>query len=291
MDQLTPYELGNALSADFRENGAVKAPAIIDNDLLRQCRQCFDKGLGNPSSFVMYAFKGTKHETFIDNANPLLREDYVRLTKAGPYADFLRGLWGSQHVYFYAEEIFSKSGGESGRTPWHQDTTYLPWGGSHWANFWMAFEQVPRENALEVVKGSHHGPLYDGSSFSNPDDHTEPLFGNGVLERLPDIEADRANDPNSWDVVGWSMEPGDALILHPHCLHGGAKLSGSHPKRNTLVLRFFGDDAIFRPLPAAGGEFLESATDYDSHGPMFREDIAHLRDGDAYRAEVFPQLV
>ena len=290
MPNLSAYELGKSLKDDFVENGAVKAPGIIDTDLLKRCKETYEKGLVNPSPMVMYAFKGTKHETFIDNANAVLREDYVQIVKSGPFAEFLRGLWDSENVYFYAEEIFSKEGGECGRTPWHQDTTYLPWGGNHWVNFWIPFQTVPRENALEVVKGSHHGPLYDGSSFNNPDDHTEPLFGNGVLDRLPDIEAERAENPDSWSVLGWSINPGDALILHPHCLHGGAKLSNEHPKRQTLVFRFFGDDATFRSVPAAEGEFLEAATDYDSHGPMFRDDIAHLRDGDPYRADIFPQL-
>lgn len=30
---------------------------------------------------------------------------------------------------------------------------------------------------------------------------TEPYYDNGVLERLPDIEADRAKNPDSWDGV------------------------------------------------------------------------------------------
>ena len=53
---------------------------------------------------------------------------------------------------------------------------------------------VPKHNALEIVRGSHHGTLYDGTTFRDPNDPTEPLWG-GALPRLPDIEAERTSTP------------------------------------------------------------------------------------------------
>ena len=150
---------------------------------------------------------------------------------------------------------------------------------------------MPRSNALEVVKGSYKGKLYDGCTFTNPEDPTEPYYDNGVLERLPDIEADRAKNPDSWDVIGWGLDLGDALIVHPHSLHGGAKLSEEHPKRDTLVLRFFGDRASFKPLPHSKGGFLASSSgETDEFGPAFKGQLTHLKEGDAFRAPIFPEI-
>jgi hypothetical protein len=79
----------------------------------------------------------------------------------------------------------------------------------HWGNAWISFEAVPERNALEIVRGSHRGILYDGT-FRDPNDPIEPLHGGGVLPRLPDIEAERKVDPNAYDILRWATE----LNLH-----------------------------------------------------------------------------
>ena len=110
---------------------------------------------------------------------------------------------------------------------------------------------MPKSNCLEVVRGSHQGLVHNGSTF-NPEDPTEPLWPTRTdLPRLPDIEADRSRNPNSWDLVSYDMEPGDALLIHSNSLHGGAPSNQHLRERHTLVLRFFGDDAFYTDLPAA----------------------------------------
>ena len=285
------FELGRALSKDYEDRGAVKAPGLIEKDLLGLCKECFEWGRKHPGPAASKAFEGTVHETIIDNNNPSARERYIDLVKNSPFADFLKGLWGSQEVFFYSEELFAKKGGECGRTPWHQDTFILPWSGPHWANLWISFERVPRTNSLEVVNGSHKGKLYDGCTFSDPNNPTEPYYGDGRLERLPDIEAERAQNPTSWDVMGWDIDPGDVVVLHPHSLHGGAKLSNDHPERNTLVLRFFGDRAFFKPLPVSKGGFLGlPGGETDEFGPSFNKHLRHLKEADLFRAPIFPRI-
>ena len=285
------YELGKSLREDFRNHGAVKAPSLIEEELLKRCCECFEWGKANPGPAASKIFPNTIHECLNDNANPKARHRYIELVQGSVFREFLKGLWDSEKVFFYSEELFSKRGGECGRTPWHQDTFILPWGGPDWANIWIPFHKVPRSNALEVVKGSYKGKLYDGCTFTNPEDPTEPYYDNGVLERLPDIEADRAKNPDSWDVIGWGLDLGDALIVHPHSLHGGAKLSEEHPKRDTLVLRFFGDRASFKPLPHSKGGFLASSSgETDEFGPAFKGHLTHLKEGDAFRAPIFPEI-
>ena len=102
------------------------------------------------------------------------------------------------------------------------------------------------------------------------------------LPRLPDIEAERARDPNAYDVISWATEPGDVLLLHPGSLHGGAPVDADFPSRHTLVFRFFGDDATYRSLPDSR---------FTRHGILFGKETAALKDGDPYRSPVFRQLV
>src|SRR5262249_57146895 len=96
------------------------------------------------------------------------------LWRSLPFGRLFADLWGSEHVWYFAEEVFLKAGGRGSRTPWHQDTSYLPWAGMHWGNAWISFESVPKQNALEVVRGSHRGTLYHRTTFPDPNHPTPP---------------------------------------------------------------------------------------------------------------------
>jgi ectoine hydroxylase-related dioxygenase (phytanoyl-CoA dioxygenase family) len=168
------------------------------------------------------------------------------------------------------EQVFLKEGGESRRTPWHQDSSYLAIAGEHLAVAWISFDPVAKTDALEFVRGSHRGVLYNGSRFALDDD-TAPLYPGEALPRLPDIEAGRA----AWDIVSWETAPGDVVLFHPAMLHGGAP---THPgqRRRTLTLRFFGRDARYDPRPGGRGAVGLSR---------------RLEAGDAYRDRGFLQLL
>jgi hypothetical protein len=75
------------------------------------------------------------------------------------------------------------------------------------------------------------------------------------------------------------------LVLHPGTLHGGAPVDPGFPDRHTLVLRFFGDDATFSPLPEV------SRGGYARNGVLFREEMAALEDGQPFRSPTFRQVV
>lgn len=268
----------------FLEDGAIKVEKLLDADMMAECRTHYDWSVANPGPFAFNIFDGTIHKTINDNSNPAAQPMYKEFVQRLPVADLLAEIWGSEHVWFFGEEIFGKEGGQAGRSPWHQDTSYLPWTGSHFANLWISFEPLPKANSLEVIRGSHHGQTYDGTTFTDPNDVTRPLHGGETWPRLPDIEAERKADPARWDALSWATEPGDVIMLHPHALHGGAPIDANCPNRHTLVLRFFGDDAVFRGLPE------QSKARYPRQGILFSDDLAHLRDGGLFRSPIFQQL-
>lgn len=273
-----------ALAGAYRADGLVKLEQLLDAEMLAKCRAHYDWSVANPGPFAFNIFDGTEHKTINDNSNPAAQPRYKALVNTPMIAEALAQVWGSQHVWFFGEEIFGKEGGKVGRSPWHQDTSYLPWAGAHWANLWISFEPLPKANAIEVVRGSHHGATYDGTTFTDPNDPTKPLHGGDVWPRLPDIEAQRRADPTAWDVISYATQPGDVIMLHPHCLHGGAPVDAGCPNRHTLVLRFFGDDATFRSLPE------QSLSGYPRQGILFSEALTHLKDGEPFRSPIFQQI-
>ena len=70
------------------------------------------------------------------------------------------------------------------------------------------------------------------------------VFDEGALEDVPDVDADR----EAFDVVGWPLEPGDAVAFNMLTLHAAA---GSANRRRAFSLRVLGDVVRFAPRPHA----------------------------------------
>lgn len=275
----------DSLRKAFLHDGAVLIKGVLGQEHLVQCRSAYDWAVENHGPHAFRIFDGTEQQSHNDNANPRAKARLEELQLNLPLGQLFADLWDSEHVWYFAEEVFLKAGGRGARTPWHQDTSYLPWAGMHWGNAWISFESVPKQNALEIIRGSHRGARYDGTTFRDPNDPTQPLHGGGVLPRLPDIETERKRDPDAYDILSWATEPGDVVVVHPGALHGGAPVDAAFPERHTLVFRFFGDDATFQPLPD------HSDAGYARNGVLFVEEMAALKARDPFRSPTFRQLV
>jgi len=273
---------------DFREaffqDGAIKVPGMLDANQLAKVKACFDWSIENPGRAAAAIYAGTPDEHHNDISNAKALPVYTPMLEAAPFVDFLAELWGSEHVWYLGEELFVKEG-EVKRSPWHQDTAYGPFCGAHLANCWMSFDPLPIANSLEVIRGSHRGPQYDGAAYDDPKHDAKPMWGDGTFEPLPDIEAERRADPHRWDVLSWAVDPGDVIICHSGALHGGAPVDAGCPKRRTLVLRFWGDEAYYRPLPATKPDYFHDVR--DSVGRM-GEFFSEMREGDPFR---FPRAL
>ncbi|MEO1964668.1 phytanoyl-CoA dioxygenase family protein [Hyphomonas sp.] len=268
---------------DLAVDGAIVVKGLFSPEGLKRMREAFDYGVAHPSPLHGMAFEGTPQETFNDYGNYENRAVHLETIKELGLAEFAASAWGSEHVWFIGEELFIKKGGLGGRSPWHQDTSYFPIAGEQMLNIWTSFEEIPRKNALEFVRGSHRTIQYNGSSYNDASNHTKPLWHKTDWPQLPDIEAERADNPEAWDVFTFDLEVGDALVFHSGILHGGAPVTPDCPVRHTLVYRFYGDKALYRPLPVEGG------SDYGY-------DISDINDpsltpGEPYRSPYMDQLI
>ena len=269
-----------ALGEKFRSDGVVCVRAALDAESMRLARDAYDWSLAHPSPNSAQ-FQGTASAParfYQDLLNPDALSAYLTMLQDSRAADVVAALWHAPDVWFMYEQVFLKEGGESRRTPWHQDSSYLPIEGNRIAVMWISFAPVPKADSLEFVRGSHRGVLYDGSRF-DPNDDTAPIYADGSLPRLPNIEGER----DRWDVVSWGVEPGDVLIFHPRMLHGGAPTHRGR-KRETLSLRFFGDDAVFARRP--GGRPAPEGQSTSTFGELYSK----LTPGDPFRHPKFPKL-
>ncbi|MDA1074729.1 MAG: phytanoyl-CoA dioxygenase family protein [Proteobacteria bacterium] len=253
--------------AQFNEDGVVLLPSALDKDDLRQCEAAWQWSREHPSSNASGLLPESRH-AFQDLCNPGALDVYRQVVEHTPLSDYAAALWGARDVWFMYEQVFHKTDGLAGRTPWHQDTSYLAVGGQHLIAFWLSFESIPAQACLEFVRGSHLGPLYNTSRFA-VDDATLPIYPSDVMPRLPDIESDRA----SRDIVSYDVEPGDVIAFHTSTLHGGGAVDAHTPQRRTLTLRFFGDDAVVEARPGPAGPFYQ--------------DIKTLQPGERFRHERF----
>merc|ERR550514_326398 len=176
-------------------------------------------------------------------------EAFTELVKQSPvFAKICQALWGpsAKNIWYYDHEVFVKSWPHSdynddgtpvpsdafnragtrlvGRgTPWHQDTNHIPFDGPHLANLWIPFEAVPKANCLGVVKGSHKTKITD---------------------EVASVRAQNAGD----GLAQWELVPGDLVVLHPNCIHGGGPVGKDFALRHTLCLRFVGDECVLQVL-------------------------------------------
>lgn len=277
------------LRKKFHADGVVFMEKALDSRSLAMAEEAYQWSLAHPSAAAAnFPQKDSGAVFYQDLANPAAFPAYRELLEKSPAADLAGDLWGAPDVWFMYEQVFLKEGGHSRRTPWHQDSSYLPIDGEHIAVMWITFEAVAKENALEFVRGSHRGVLYNGSRF-DPEDDTAPLYPNGELPRLPNIEAERAK----WDIVSWAIQPRDMVVFHPAMLHGGAP---THPgiRRRTLSLRFFGNDATYVERSLIRGESsakpLRQPSESDSARSVFTKLPETLSPGDRLRHPDFPKL-
>jgi ectoine hydroxylase-related dioxygenase (phytanoyl-CoA dioxygenase family) len=251
----------------YRDDGAVHVAGLLDPAALDLAEAAFRWSLANPGPASSRPFDGIDGSFYQDLCNPEAPKntEYQALLSDSPLAEVVSAIWDDPQIWFMYEQVFLKEGGESRRTPWHQDAPYLCVEGEQLAVVWITFDHVDAADSLEFVRGSHRSTLFNTSAFDAADE-TAPLYEG--LPRLPDIEADRSN----FDIISWAVEPGDVLIFHPAMLHGGAP-THTGGRRRTLTLRFFGRDAVYVERPGNGvAPMVEGLHESSVPGLPFRHD-------------------
>jgi len=167
-------------------------------------------------------------------------DGYRSLVKESPMANVAAELMQSKTARIFHDHILVKEPGNSVVTPWHQDKPYYLVDGRQSVSFWIPLDPVPRERTIEYIAGSHQtGKLYKPQRFDGTD-----LYANDKSEPVPDIDASRSD----YNILGWAMQPGDAVAFSFGTLHG-APANSSESRRRVISVRWVGDDAKFIKRP------------------------------------------
>lgn len=129
-------------------------------------------------------------------------------------------------------------------SPWHHDIAAFPLKGTHIPSLWIALTDVAKDNSpLKCLRGSHknRAVMYRPPVYVNPDIPIPSSYA-----EMPDFEARIARGEE--EVLTWNdIAAGDALIIHPHTIHGAeGNKSKTHP-RIAFTTRWAGDDVVWRP--------------------------------------------
>jgi hypothetical protein len=278
-------ERAASLADRYAEDGVILLEQALTQQDLSRVRDVFDYGRAHPSAGAQLAYPESGATFYIDTFNAANWPEYRPAFADTVVPDIVAALWGADDVWFFYEQLFLKEGGEARRTPWHQDSSYLPVAGDHVAVVWINFDPLDAGESLEFVRGSHRGPTFSTSRF-DPGDDTLPIVESDMRPRLPDVEATRGE----WDIVSWPIEPGDIVVFHAGALHGGAPMRPDG-RRRTVSLRYFGADAVFAPPPLADArrEASPGAAD-DPEQAGLAAVFGSLEPGAPFRHPMFAQV-
>ncbi|WP_312265909.1 phytanoyl-CoA dioxygenase family protein [Neisseria sp.] len=257
--------ISRQLIDEFAENGAVVVRGLVDAEAIAVLAAGIDRNMAAPSPRAKTASRADdKGWFFEDFCNWQEIDEYRRFIFNTRIAEAAGQLMQSRETRLYHDHSLVKTAGTQQPTPWHQDQPYYNIEGRQNISMWLPVDPVPREATLEFVAGSHKGPWLMPRSFM---DNQAKWFPEGSLADLPDIEAGRSAYP----IVGWALEPGDAVFFHMLTLHAS---KGSANTRRVFSVRFLGDDITHAPRPwVTSPEFPGLAERLPAGAPMHDDDL------------------
>jgi len=228
----------------FQQQGAVLLKGVF-TDYVDGLRTAIEENIANPS---------WRERTYRpDDGGQAFFQDYVVWDKFDGYRALVRDsamsqiaaqLMQSTTARIFHDHVLVKEPGNSVVTPWHQDQPYYLCEGRQTVSFWVPLDEIPRERTIEYVAGSHlWGKDFKPQRFDGTD-----LFEGDTSEAVPDMATRR----DEFEILGWAMEPGDAVAFDFRTLHG-APANASPSRRRVTSIRWVGDDARFvkRPGPTS----------------------------------------
>lgn len=229
------------IEGDFWRDGAVCVRDAFDAAEVALAERAIEVNLASLSPRAKRASDADDGAFIEDFCNWQRIPEMGELVRTSGAAALAGELMGASTVRLYHDHVLVKEPGTRQRTPWHQDLPYYNVSGRQNVSLWFPVDPVPRASTLELVAGSHLGPWYVPRTFL---DGEARWFPDGSLAELPDIDA----DPERFPVLGWELEPGDAVFFHMLTLHAAGGFEGPG-RRRVLSIRFLGDDMVHAPRP------------------------------------------
>ena len=235
------------VKAAFESDGVVKIPGAVDGEWVERILEDAQMQLDDPGPWVTDTSPGAAQDRLFTTRYrwehaPVIR-DFVF---SSPIAAMAASLTDSEKMRFYFDHLLVKEPFTSAPTPWHQDIPYWPFLGKQIVSAWVAATNSRvSHSSLEFVRGSHRWDAYYApESFDGQGGWTEDFKG----DPMPDIEAARGRSDCPYEIIGFDVEPGDAVFFSAWIIHGSPANAGRE-RRVALSTRWLGDDATWYPHP------------------------------------------
>ncbi len=255
----------------FRTQGAVALRDVIGPDWIETLRAGMERNRAEPGPYQRgYTPDDASGGFWGDYCNWRRIPEYRDFVERGPTAELAAALMGSRTARFFHEHVLVKEPGTREATPWHHDQPYYCIDGRQTVSFWIPLDPVPRATCPEFVAGSHAwGRWFVPTKFSGVQYHRDEPW----MEPTPDIAGHRED----YEILGWDLQPGDAIAFHFLTLHAAPPNASVSTRRRAFAARWLGDDCVFG---RRSGEV----------SPPFPEIADTLAAGDPLPKDVFPTL-
>lgn len=225
--------------AQCRRDGALCLRGVFDAGQIAVVRDVVERMLAAPGPFGQTASRPGEPEFFEDFCNWQRFPEVLDVVRASGLGQIAGRLMATAQVRLYHDHVLVKQPGAQQRTPWHQDQPFYNIEGRDNLSVWIPVDPVTRSTTLEFVAGSHDGTWYLPTTFL---DQEAKWFPRGSMREVPPIEDER----DRHHILGWELEPGDAVVFHMLTLHAAAGNSMTTPRR-ALSLRLIGTDITHAP--------------------------------------------
>ncbi len=263
--------ISDADVAAFRRDGAVCLRGLFEPEWIAALADAVERDKAAPGPMVRHNTPaGNPGEFFVDFQLWRRFDTCRRFVFESPAARIAARMLGAGRITFYHDHLLVKEPGTAERTPWHHDQPYYPIDGEMVGSIWLPLDPVPEETCVEYVAGSHRWGRWFAPMFFNQD-NTALAALDARWEPVPDIDADRG----AYELLRWSLEPGDCIFFHALTLHGAPGNVSSDRRRRAYATRWLGEDARYADRP---GQISPPIT---GHG---------LKPGDAMDCEMFPPV-
>ena len=226
----------------FESRGYLLLESVIEPELLAALRRQFDAWVEEsrdrlePWGEIVDGRARFDLEPGHSAENPALRrinaptdvsEDYYHAMRDSGITDAVADLIGP-NVRFHHSKVNSKLPGAATEVKWHQDFPFTPHSNDDLVTALLMLDDVREDNGpLQVVPGSHRGPLHDLWH--------EGEFSGAVDERLARECREQA--------VTCTGAAGSLCLMHTRLLHGSGPNLSARP-RTLFIVVYASDDAM-----------------------------------------------
>jgi ectoine hydroxylase-related dioxygenase (phytanoyl-CoA dioxygenase family) len=264
-------QLSDEQKAAYSRDGIIHIKGAVDAGWIERMLHAVNRVTTDPDTGLDRDSGGLARRLYVDD--PEFRAFAFETDLACLAAQALQ----SEDARLYFDQIFVKRPEVDSAFPWHQDHPFWPIRGTQVCSTWVALTSASVESsALEFVRGSHRwGATYrpylgdgKGREYMNK---LWDNFGDLAMSFTDQIE-DFENHPDRYEILGYQVEPGDALLFDYQILHR-SRANTSQARRVAVSWRWLGDDAYWAPI-AGADPIVSQADTFLSAGERITDDDA-----------------